>query len=225
MQNIKLVVVGDELVGKTCLLISYTTNSFPSEYIPKVFDNYSPGVMTNTNPIQLGLWDTACDQQYDRLRPLSYPQTDIFLICYAVNDISSLQSIPKWIDETQHHVPNAPFIIIGLKSDLRHEYEDFPILFVDKDMKQLIVNKYIASYSILSLDVIELLLKYVPSLPGLVRFEDVERLAKDYGANDCMECSALTQANLKNVFDRATAIVIAGHRKKSVKKRKNCCVL
>ena len=57
--NIKSVIVGDGTVGKTCLLHVYANNSFPEEYVPTVFDNYSTTIFVEGKAVILGLWDTA----------------------------------------------------------------------------------------------------------------------------------------------------------------------
>ena len=77
-----LIFWGDFFFGFTCAVVRFFSQN--SEYIPTVFDNYSANVMVDGKPINLGLWDTAGQEDYDRLRPLSYPQTDVFLICFSI---------------------------------------------------------------------------------------------------------------------------------------------
>lgn len=73
---------------------------FPSEYVPTVFDNYAVTVMIGEDPYTLGLFDTAGQEDYDRLRPLSYPQTDVFLVCFSVTSPASFENVrEKWFPE------------------------------------------------------------------------------------------------------------------------------
>ena len=121
-------------------------------------------------PYTLGLFDTAGQEDYDRLRPLSYPQTDVFLVCFSVTSPASFENVrEKWFPEVHHHCPGVPCLIVGTQTDLRDDPQ-----VRDKLAKQ----------------------KMSP-----VRKEDGERMARELGAVKYVECSALTQYKLKDVFD------------------------
>ena len=82
--------------------------------------SYQANVLVDGKFVSLMLWDTAGQEDYDRLRPLSYPGTDVFLICYAIDLRSSYHNVKqKWIPEITHHCPNVPFILVATKCDLK----------------------------------------------------------------------------------------------------------
>lgn len=159
-------------------MISYTTNTFPNDYIPTVFDNYSASVMIDGEPIKLGLWDTAGQSEYDRLRPLSYPQTEVFLCCFSVVSPESFQNVKdKWIPEILHHSPKGILIIlVGTKADLRDDYH-----------------------------VLDELLERGQKPTTLAQGQ---KLAKDVGAIRYIECSAATLSGIQELFDFAIRSVL-----------------
>ncbi|KAK2160666.1 hypothetical protein LSH36_128g04030 [Paralvinella palmiformis] len=118
----KLVVVGDGECGKTCLLIVFIKDEFPYRYIPTVFETYVNDIVVDNHEVELALWDTAGQEDYDRLRPLSYPETDVVLICFSIDNPDSLENVvEKWLPEIKHFCPSTPFILVGNKCDLRND--------------------------------------------------------------------------------------------------------
>jgi len=190
--HIKCVAVGDGAVGKTCLLISYTTNSFPHDYTPTVFDNYSATVMVDGKVAYLDLWDTAGQEDYDKFRPLSYAQTDVFLLCYSVISPNSFQNVKsKWYPELAHHAPDVPVVLVATKADLKDD---------------IYVQKVLATKG-----------------KRVVSKEEGTKLATEIGAR-FIECSAMTQEGLKDVFDSAIRVTLE-NRKKKEKAKKTCVIL
>ncbi|XP_054905580.1 rho-related GTP-binding protein RhoA-B-like [Poeciliopsis prolifica] len=118
----KLVIVGDGACGKTCLLMVFTKGQFPETYVPTVFENYVADFELDQKQIQLALWDTAGQEDYDRLRPLSYPDTDVILMCFSVISRDSLVNVKdKWAPEVRHFCPHVPIVLVGNKTDLRND--------------------------------------------------------------------------------------------------------
>lgn len=182
--TIKCVAVGDGGVGKTCLLMSYTTNTFPTGYLPTVFDNYAVFVNVGGERYTLGLFDTAGQEAYDRLRPLAYPQTDVFLICFSVVNSASFSNAKEvWFPELRHHCPKTPIILVGTQIDLRDNYS---------------TN---------------------------ISVQQGERMAKEMKAVKYVECSALTQKGLKNVFDEAILCSLMPPPPQKVRKQIGCIML
>jgi len=122
MQSIKVVVVGDGAVGKTTFLFSFAMDCVPSEYVPTTFDNYSAQYELEGRPISLGLWDTAGQSDFAKMRPISYKATDVYLVFFSVVNPTSFENVKDhWIHEVREHSPDVPFFLIGTQVDQREE--------------------------------------------------------------------------------------------------------
>ena len=116
----KLVIVGDSACGKTCLFCVFVEDKFPADL--HLIQNYMPRIAVDGKLVRLVLFDTPGQEEYDRLRPLSYPQTDVILMCFSIDDPCSLENITgKWTPEIRHFCPNVPILLVGNKKDLRND--------------------------------------------------------------------------------------------------------
>lgn len=171
----KLVIVGDGMCGKTCLLIVFSKGSFPEVYVPTVFENYVSNLTVDGRNVALALWDTAGQEDYDRLRPLSYPNADVLLVCFSIDSPDSLENVKdKWYAEVQQYCPKTPIVLVGCKVDLR----DDPTTIE------------------------ELRKQRPPQRP--VSYEEGRSTASSIGAAAYCECSARTGQGVHQVFQVAT---------------------
>lgn len=168
--------------------------------------------------VSLGLWDTAGQEDYDRLRPLSYPQTDVFLICFSVASPSSFENVTsKWYPEIKHHCPDAPMILVGEFSIfIKLQYWGIDGSWSIKFLFQLTGTKIDLRDDRETLSIL--------ADQGLspIKREQGQKLANKIRAVKYMECSALTQRGLKQVFDEAVRAVL---RPEPQKRRQRKCSL
>ncbi|KAJ5979601.1 Rho GTPase Rho 2 [Penicillium waksmanii] len=118
----KLVVIGDGACRKTSLLSVFTLGCFPTRHMPTVFENYVADCRVDGRAVQMALWDTAGQEDYERLRPLAYSKAHVLLIGFSVDAPDSLENVKhKWIEEANERCPSVPIILVGLKKDIRKD--------------------------------------------------------------------------------------------------------
>jgi len=193
-KHLKCVLLGDGAVGKTSMVISYSTNGYPTEYIPTAYDNYTVKVRVNDDFYKLEICDTAGQDDFDDMRRFAYDDCDVIMACFSVVHPTSLHNIAdKWLEEIGSRLRGIPVVLVGTQSDLR---DDLDVL-VD-----------LATYN----------------QRPISEEEAMKIVRRNSNVVDYVECSSLTQHNLKKAFD--SAIVHAKiHKEKSMtrsyKRRKN----
>ncbi|KAH0450483.1 hypothetical protein IEQ34_021175 [Dendrobium chrysotoxum] len=217
---IKCVTVGDGAVGKTCMLISYTSNTFPTDYVPTVFDNFSANVVVDGSTVNLGLWDTAGQEDYNRLRPLSYRGADVFLLAFSLISRASYENISKkWIPELRHYAPNVPILLVGTKLDLRDNRQ----FLIDHPGASTISTAQ-ANYSVL-LTIRNQGLFTNNINNAIFLLGQGEELKKMIGAAVYIECSSKTQQNVKAVFDAAIKVVLCPPKPRRKRRKQRTCLI
>ena len=172
MKHVKCVVLGDPECKKRQLLLTFATNAYPGEYIPTVFDCISANVMAEgLPPVNIQLWDIICQEDYKKLRPLSYQGTQVFLLCFSLVYPKTLENIEKvWYKDAHEYSPDIPIILAGLQSDLRDNFES--------KAKELRAEQ----------------MEPIPYKKG-------KEMAKRINARAYIECSAEKAKNLTELFD------------------------
>lgn len=131
MRLLKIKVVGDVSVGKTSFLRRWYHDNFPDHEethlfpgrkrtLPTVQDTFFTNITVDRENFVLTFWDTVCGADFQKLRPLEYEGTDIFLVFFDIANPSSFQNISTvWVPEVRHYMPMTPILVVGNKIDLR----------------------------------------------------------------------------------------------------------
>ena len=102
--------------------MAFANWEFPEVYVPTVLDNHVSVIVVDGKTVELALWDTRGEDEYYYQRPLQYPDTDVILMCFSIDNPKSFGNIPKrWVPEVRQFCPNVPVILVGNKKDLRND--------------------------------------------------------------------------------------------------------
>lgn len=118
----KITLIGEGNTGKSSMLHRLMSKDFTKSYRPTIFEHFEKDILIKNKPITLEIWDTAGQEDYDRLMPLNYPNTEILIICFSIANMETYKRVKhKWIPEINHYSPNTSIVLVGCKTDLRYD--------------------------------------------------------------------------------------------------------
>jgi len=119
---IKLMLVGDGGVGKTCFAFSWADDGFNSIHIPTIgFDYKDRAMRVNRKDYVVKIWDTAGSERFDSVTAQYYNDMEGFFIVFDVTNAQSFKNAERWIAKIKtntKNVPDIPFVLVGNKSDI-----------------------------------------------------------------------------------------------------------
>ena len=120
LMKLKLIVVGNQGTGKSCILNRFVNETFEENYQATIgLDFQSKNVTIHDQDVRLILYDTAGQEKFRSLIPMYIREAQIILLIYDITDRESFDSMPKWIQEVlQVKNSEAVFVLIGNKIDL-----------------------------------------------------------------------------------------------------------
>ena len=168
---------------------------FLEEHTPTIVETYVDAVYVDATKVEFVIWDTAGQEEYERLRPLFYRDADIILICYSIDNKVSLENIiDKWHPDLKYFCPKTPTILIGTKKDLREN--------AGSDFKP---NK---KYKLKD-----------------IKYEEGHETAVRIKAHAFFECSCKTFEGVDQIFEAAARCMLSSNEPRRVKKKCCCVLL
>ncbi|CCC68730.1 hypothetical protein NCAS_0B06460 [Naumovozyma castellii] len=196
----KIVILGDGACGKTSLLNVFTRGYFPEVYEPTVFENYIHDIFVDNKHITLSLWDTAGQEEFDRLRSLSYSDTHTIMLCFSIDSRDSLANVQhKWVGEIADHCEGVKLVLVALKCDLRNN-----------DNERSAITPGVIKQQSQTDSVNDLQQQEYQRNNGnnLISYEEGLAMAKKVGALRYLECSAKLNKGVNEAFTEAARVAL-----------------
>lgn len=196
--RIKVVVLGDSGVGKTCLLLRLGSRPFSKDSPPQLAEILTPAFNYDDALFRLELQDTHAQEEHDESRWLSLVGANVLVLCFSADSPSSFDHVrTKWLVEANEHCPGVPVVIVCTKLDNRF----------DKDACDAVTSQYGR---------------------GCIATDEGMDLAQSLGVAKYLECSALTSQGTHPMCFQLVQTYLAspsGDSAASKKKKGNCAVM